>query len=72
MISLWQIFLNSKVLAARQDGRRDLVELGRGEDEDHVRRRLLEGLEEGVEGLRGEHVDFVDDVDLVAAVAGLY
>ena len=30
-------------------------------------RRLLEGLEQGVEGLAREHVDFVDDVDLEPA-----
>jgi len=27
----------------------------------HVRRRLLQGLEEGVEGARREHVHLVDD-----------
>jgi hypothetical protein len=45
---------------------RDLVRLGRREDELHVRRRLLERLQQRVEGLRGEHVHLVDDVDLVA------
>jgi hypothetical protein len=29
-------------------------------------RRLLQRLQEGVEGRRRQHVDFVDDVDLVA------
>ena len=57
-------------LAAREDRRRDLVGLGRGEDEDDVRRRLFERLEERVERLRREHVDFVDDVDLVRAPDG--
>ena len=47
---------------------RDLVRLGGGEDEDDVGRRLLERLEQGVEGLGGEHVDLVDDVDLEAAL----
>ena len=56
-----------EALAAREDGRRDLVDLGRGEHEDDVGGRLLEGLQEGVEGLLGEHVGLVDDVDLVAA-----
>ena len=37
-----------------------------GEDEDGVVWRLLEGLEEGVEGGLAEHVDLVDDVDLVS------
>ena len=57
-----------EALAAREDGRRDLVDLGRGQHEDDVGRRLFEGLQEGVEGLLGEHVDLVDDVHLVAAV----
>ena len=50
-------------LAARDDRRRDLVELGRGEDELGVLRRLLERLEQRVEGLVGQHVNFVDDRD---------
>ena len=33
-------------------------------------RRLLQRLQQGVEGGDGEHVDFVDDVDLVAPLAG--
>ena len=37
------------VLAARQNGRRDLVDLGGGEDEDHVGRRFLERLQQRVE-----------------------
>ena len=57
-------------LAAREDGHRDLADLGGGEDELGVRRRLLEGLEQGVEGVRREHVHFVDDVDLVAGLGG--
>ena len=58
-----------EALAARQDGDRDLVRLGRREDELHVRRRLLQRLEQGVERLRRQHVNFVDDVDLVARSA---
>ena len=53
-------------LAARQHGHRDLADLGRGEDEFGVRRRLLERLEQRVERRAREHVDFVEDVDLVA------
>ena len=53
-------------LAARQDGRQHLLRLGGGEQELHVRRRLLERLEQGVERRRTEHVHLVDDVDLVA------
>ena len=51
-------------LAARQDGRRDLVQFGRGEDEQDVGGRLLDDLEQGIEGLLGQHVDFVDYIDL--------
>ncbi len=58
-------------LAARQDRVRQLVRLGGREHERHVRRRLLERLEQGVERLGREHVDFVDDVDLLAQDRGL-
>ena len=53
------------MVGARADRRQHLVGLGRGEDEAHVRRRLLDQLEQGVERLRGHHVGLVDDVDLV-------
>ena len=49
---------------------RDLLGLGRGEDEDHARRRLLQDLEQRVPRFPGEHVGFVYDVDLVVARAG--
>ena len=55
-----------EALAARQHGDRHLADLGGGEDELHMRRRLLERLQKAVEGLRRQHVHFVDDVDLVA------
>ena len=55
-----------EALAARQDGDGDLADLGGGEDEFRVRRRLLQRLQEGVERLLGQHVDLVDDVDLVS------
>ena len=45
------------------------MRLGGGQDEERARRRLLQRLQQRVEGLRGEHVDFVDDEDFVA-VAG--
>ena len=53
-------------LAAGEDGHRHLADLGGGEDELGVGRRLLEGLQERIEGSRREHVHLVDDVDLVA------
>ena len=55
-----------KTLAARQHRHRNLADLGRGEHEFGVLRRLLQRLQEGVERRRRQHVDFVDDVDLVA------
>ena len=55
-----------EALAARQDGDRDLPDLGGGEDELHMLGRLFQRLQQAVEGLRGEHVHLVDDVDLVA------
>ena len=58
--------LQVEALAARQHGDRDLADFGRRENELHMRRRLLERLQQAVEGLRRQHVDFVDDVDLVA------
>ena len=57
-------------LAAAQDGGGHLVGLGGGEDEDHVGRGLLEGLQQGVEGAGGEHVHLVDDEDLEPPVLG--
>ncbi len=57
-------------LAPGQDGHRHLVGMGGGQDEDCVGRRLLQSLEEGVEGRVGEHVDFVDDIDLVRPLGG--
>src|SRR4029079_13273450 len=55
-------------LAARAHRRQDLRELGRAEDEDEMRRRLLDQLEERVpRGIR-ELVRLVEDVDLEAAL----
>ena len=59
-----------EALAARADGGRDLVRLGGREHEDDVWRRLLEGLEQRVEGRVGQHVDLVDEVDLVGRRVG--
>ena len=53
-----------EALAAIDDRRHHLVGLGGREDEDGVRRRLLERLQEGVPRLAGEHVSLVEDVDL--------
>jgi len=58
------------LLAAAEHRHRHLLGIGRAEDEDHVLGRLLQGFEEGIEGVRREHVRLVDDVDLAAAEGG--
>jgi hypothetical protein len=57
-------------LAAGQDRRRQAPRLRGRQHEDDVRRRLLQRLEERVEGRLGQHVDLVDDVDLAPPLAG--
>ena len=53
--------------AARQHGHRQLLRIGRREQELHVRRRLFERLQQRVERALRQHVHFVDQVDLEAA-----
>ena len=53
-------------LTAAQDGGQDLVLLGGGQDEDDVRGRFLQRLQERIEGGTREHVHLVDDEHLVA------
>jgi hypothetical protein len=53
-------------LAAAEHRDRQLVDLGGGEQELHMRRRFLKCLEQGIESIARQHVNFVDDVDLVA------
>ena len=57
--------VKGKVLAAGPDGLRELVGFRRGEDEDDVIRRLLQGFQKGVKGLRGQHVHLIHDIHLV-------
>src|SRR5512135_381621 len=45
----------------------NLLRFSRSKDKDDVRRWLLQGLKQRVEGLVREHVNFIDDVDLVLA-----
>ncbi len=59
-----------ETLAAGQDRRGNLVPLGRRQDEDCVRRRLFESLQEGLKGGRGDRVDLVDDEHLPAVTRG--
>ena len=58
-------------LAARADGRQDLGQVGRAEDEDEMGRRLLDQLEQRVPGCVRQLVRLVEDVDLVAALRRL-
>ena len=55
-------------LAPRPDGREHLRDVGGAEDEDEVGRRLLDQLQECVEGCIRQLVRLVEDVDLVAAL----
>ena len=53
-----------EALAAAQDGRQNLLRLGRGEDELHVRGGSSSVFSSALNACRREHVHFVDDVDL--------
>ena len=55
-------------LETRQDRRRELLGMGRGEDEDDEVRRLLERLQERVPGVLRDLVGLVEDVDLPSQV----
>ena len=54
-----------ETLAAREDRRQQLVHLGRRQNEDHVRGRLLQRFQKRVEGRHRKHVHLVDDVHAV-------
>ena len=56
-----------EALTAAQDRRQNFLRLGRGENEFHVRRRLLERFEQRVKRRGRKHVHFVDQIDFVAA-----
>jgi hypothetical protein len=58
--------LEDERLAARAHGRQHLREIRRAEDEDEVRRRLLDELQERVPRRVRQLVRLVEDVDLVA------
>ncbi len=54
-----------KTLAAGEDGGRQFLRFRRGQDKDHVLRRLFQRLEQRVEGRVGQHMHFIDDVHFV-------
>ena len=62
--------LQIELQAARQHGHGQLLRIGRREQKLHMRRRLLQGLQQRVERVAREHVHFVDEIDLVAAARG--
>ena len=53
-----------------QDGGRELLWLGSGQNKDHMGRRFLQRFQKRVEGGSGQHVNFVDDIDLVFSHLG--
>ena len=59
-----------EALAAGYDSDGEPVSFGCGENEDYVPWRLLQNLEEGVEGGSGHHMDFVDNIDLEGRLGG--
>ena len=54
------------MLCAAANGLADLLRVGGGEHEHHVRRRLFQGLQQRSLGALGEHVYFVEDVHPMA------
>ncbi len=58
--------LQVEALAAAQDRRQQLLNLGRRKHELHMRRRLFQGFQQRIPGVLAQHVRFVDDIDLVA------
>ncbi len=57
-------------LTARENRGRDLVHLCGCQDENGMRRRLLERLQQCIEGRRGKHVHLIHDVDFETALVG--
>ena len=59
-----------KALHARKNSCKNFLRIGGTHDKRHVRRRLLQRLEQGVKCRRGKHVHLVDNVDLALAAHG--
>ena len=62
--------LEVELQAAAEHGHRQLLRVGGGQQELHMRRRLFQGLEQRIERRLGQHVHLVDQVHLVVAAAG--
>ena len=54
-----------KTLTARNDGRENLIALGRRENETHIRWRLFQGLQKRIPRRVRQHMTFVNDEDFV-------
>ena len=59
-----------EALAARDDGRRDLVWFRGSQHEDNVWGWLFQCFEQRIERRIGEHVNFVNDIKLDTGLAG--
>ena len=59
-----------EALATGDDGGGELLQLGGGQDEDHVLGRLLQSLQQSVKGRGREHMHLVDDVNTVFQLGG--
>ena len=62
--------LEVELQATGQDGDGDPLRFGGRQQEFDMRRRLFQGLQQGVEAVFREHVDFIDEIDLVPAGGG--
>ena len=60
--------LQIELQAARQDGHRNFLRIGGGQNEFHMRGRLFQRFQHRVEGMVGQHVHFVDHIDLEARI----
>ncbi len=59
--------LQMELQAARQNGDRQLLRIGRRQQEFHMGRRLFQRFQQGVEAVTRQHMDFIDQIDLEAA-----
>ena len=58
--------LQVELQAAGQNGDRQLLRIGRRQQEFHVRGRLFQRFQQGVKAVARQHVHFIDQVDLEA------
>ncbi|VVZ97019.1 hypothetical protein HALO32_03134 [Halomonas lysinitropha] len=68
--ALGRHMLEGELQTARQHRGRQLLRIGGRQQKLHVRGRLLQGLQQGIEAAGGEHVHLIDEVHLVAPLGG--